>query len=153
MDGASAIICWDKKILLFLRDNKPTIPYPNYWQLPGGGIEKGETPDEAVRRELEEEVSYVPKKLNYLGQVKRPDNKLSYFYYSFVDETEAGKFKIGQTEGQAIAFFSLDEISRIKVTPNANQYLKKRRKVFEKVLERKSFNGFDLLRGSKDLNF
>lgn len=153
MDGASAIICWDKKILLFLRDNKPTIPYPDYWQLPGGGIEKGETPDEAVRRELEEEVSYVPKSLNYLGQVKRPGNKRSYLYYSFVGKIEAGKFKIGQMEGQAIAFFSLDEISKIKITPNVNQYLKKRREVFEKILEKKSFSGFDLLRESKDLSF
>ena len=44
MNGSSAIIIHKNKILLFHRDNIPTIPYPDHWQLPGGGIEKGETP-------------------------------------------------------------------------------------------------------------
>ncbi|KKQ41694.1 MAG: Hydrolase, NUDIX family [Microgenomates group bacterium GW2011_GWC1_37_8] len=49
MDSAFAIICWKNKILLFLRDNIRTIPYPNHWQLPGGGVEKGETPFKALK--------------------------------------------------------------------------------------------------------
>lgn len=43
MINASALIIHKNKILLFHRDNIPTIPHPNQWHLPGGGIEEGET--------------------------------------------------------------------------------------------------------------
>ena len=40
------------KFLFFLRDNKPDIPHPNKWDLLGGGMEEGETPQQAVEREI-----------------------------------------------------------------------------------------------------
>jgi mutator protein MutT len=52
--GAYAIIWEDQKILLTL---KKSGPYKSCWGLPGGGIEFGETPEEALKRELLEEVA------------------------------------------------------------------------------------------------
>jgi len=46
----------DGKLLIYLRDDKPTIPFPNHWDLFGGHVEVGETPDEALCRELQEEI-------------------------------------------------------------------------------------------------
>jgi len=43
--GVKAIVCRKGKILLILRDNVPTIAYPNKWNLPGGGIEDNEAPE------------------------------------------------------------------------------------------------------------
>lgn len=80
--SASAIICWGDKILLFLRDDIPTIPYPDYWALPGGGIEAGETPLEAVKRELFEEVTHVPHHIEHLLTLKAK-NKTTTVYVSF----------------------------------------------------------------------
>jgi 8-oxo-dGTP pyrophosphatase MutT (NUDIX family) len=57
---AIAILHQDDKFLMQLRDNIPGILYPGHWGLFGGHIEPGETADQAVRRELMEEIGYVP---------------------------------------------------------------------------------------------
>ena len=43
-------------MLLYLRDNKPGIPFPDHWDLIGGHVEEGETPEEALVREVKEEL-------------------------------------------------------------------------------------------------
>ena len=50
-----ALICGDK-LLAILRDDIPTIPYPNMWELPGGGREGKESPFECIQREVFEEL-------------------------------------------------------------------------------------------------
>ncbi|WP_088243396.1 NUDIX hydrolase [Calothrix rhizosoleniae] len=55
---AIAILHQDDKFLMQLRDNIPGILYPGYWGLFGGHIEAGETPHEAVKREILEEITY-----------------------------------------------------------------------------------------------
>ncbi len=55
----SGVLFFDKKkkrVLLFLRDNKPTIPFPNTLDILGGGMEEGETPEQTVAREMAEEL-------------------------------------------------------------------------------------------------
>jgi 8-oxo-dGTP diphosphatase len=48
----------EERVLLQLRDNRPDIPYPNCWGTFGGQIEEGETPVEAIIREIMEELQY-----------------------------------------------------------------------------------------------
>lgn len=50
--GAYGILVHDSKILL---TRKKSGPYKGLWDLPGGAIEFGETPEEALKRELLEE--------------------------------------------------------------------------------------------------
>jgi 8-oxo-dGTP diphosphatase len=45
------------KLLIYLRDNKPEIPFPNHWDLFGGHLEEGETPEQALVREVKEELN------------------------------------------------------------------------------------------------
>jgi 8-oxo-dGTP diphosphatase len=46
------------EFLLYLRDGKPGIPFPHHWDLFGGHIEEGESPGEALVREVKEELDY-----------------------------------------------------------------------------------------------
>jgi 8-oxo-dGTP pyrophosphatase MutT (NUDIX family) len=48
------------KLIIQLRDDKPGLLFPAHWATLGGAIEKGETPDEAMRRELDEEIGPAP---------------------------------------------------------------------------------------------
>jgi len=55
--GTSIIFVNDKKqVLLFLRDDKPDIIYPNMWDVPGGHVEPDETPEQYIIREMKEEM-------------------------------------------------------------------------------------------------
>ncbi len=49
----------DSKILLGKRASGQLL-YPDVWDLPGGHLEPGELPDQALIRELEEELGIVP---------------------------------------------------------------------------------------------
>jgi 8-oxo-dGTP diphosphatase len=46
------------EILTYLRDDKPTIPWPAHWDLPGGGREGNETPNDCIIREIAEEFDF-----------------------------------------------------------------------------------------------
>lgn len=47
MKKIAAIILENDKeeFLFYLRDNKPGIPFPQHWDLFGGHVEEGETPE------------------------------------------------------------------------------------------------------------
>lgn len=81
-----ALIC-DGRILTILRDDKPTIPYPNMWDLPGGGREGNETPFECVAREVYEELSI---------QLLKDDIVWSWIYPSMLDENKNSVFLVGK---------------------------------------------------------
>lgn len=143
MDSAFAIICWRDKILLFLRDDIPTIPTPNCWTLPGGRIKPRETPQQALKRELIEEVSYCPKNLAKLGKFKRGKG-FAHLYYSFIEDQEALKFTHTGLEGQGIGFFTIKEMEKIKLAPRLRRRFWFLRDSLHEALKKKSFKNFKI---------
>jgi 8-oxo-dGTP pyrophosphatase MutT (NUDIX family) len=57
-NSAAAIIVVEKRYLLQLRDSKRDIFFPAHWGCFGGAAEDGETPGEALARELAEELHF-----------------------------------------------------------------------------------------------
>jgi ADP-ribose pyrophosphatase YjhB (NUDIX family) len=67
--AAALIVTPAGDYLLQHRDNIPGIWFPDYWGLFGGLIDDGETPEQAIRRELQEELGFSPDNLRYFTQV------------------------------------------------------------------------------------
>lgn len=125
----SAIVVADGKVLLLQRDDNPGIRDPNCWQLPGGGVEDGEIPDEAIKRELHEEIGIVPKSLRFLIS---PSVETRAYYARLTDE-EAKNIKKGD-EGKDLLFFSFDELSQIPLTQKLKDVIQSHGKVFKSLL-------------------
>ena len=53
-------------------------------ELPAGGIEENETPENAVRRELQEEIGYLPNKLEALGGFYSAPGFCTEYLYLFI---------------------------------------------------------------------
>jgi 8-oxo-dGTP diphosphatase len=58
----------DRRILIGQRRHDDTSPLK--WEFPGGKVEKGETPESALARELQEELSVTLEKCVELGRVR-----------------------------------------------------------------------------------
>lgn len=66
IDVAAAIILKDNQV--FAARRKPGIHLAGYWELPGGKVEQGESPEECLYRELQEELCVTTKVGQYIGE-------------------------------------------------------------------------------------
>lgn len=121
-----ALIC-DDKLLTILRDDKASIPYPNMWELPGGGREGEETPFECVQREVFEELSLKLEETDivwakeYQGMLD-PD-KTSIFMVGTITQEECANIVFGD-EGQAYQMMDVSRfLSDKKVIPQLKDRL------------------------------
>ena len=55
---------------IYIQQRLPDTPWGNLWEFPGGHVEAGEPPEEAVRREIREETGFRVKEIVALGQVR-----------------------------------------------------------------------------------
>jgi 8-oxo-dGTP diphosphatase len=104
---ALAVLQQGQSALMQLRDDLPNILYPGHWGLFGGHVEPGETPEQAIQRELLEEIHYCPPDLVLVG---RHDDAVIRFVYKApltVDLTQ-----LVQGEGMDMALVGLEDLQR-----------------------------------------
>jgi 8-oxo-dGTP diphosphatase len=89
--GAKLALFLGSDLLVILRDDIPDIPYPGHWDLPGGGREGDETPQQCALRETHEEVglNVRPDQLVWARQYARPRGKVWFFAAHLPAETAA----------------------------------------------------------------
>ncbi|WP_309741437.1 MULTISPECIES: NUDIX hydrolase [unclassified Chamaesiphon] len=106
VEVAIAILPYEGKFLMQLRDNIPTILYPGLWGLFGGHIEAGETPEVAVEREILEEIGYQIKEPKKFGCYSDDRVIRHIFYTPLTVELD----KLVLTEGWDFGLISLAQI-------------------------------------------
>lgn len=98
-----------------------------YWLLPGGGLEFGESLEEALIREFKEELN-IDIKLNSLAMVCDsidPSGERHILNICFNCSFVSGEYSLGNDERlHCYSFFQVDEIDEISMYPPINSALK-----------------------------
>ena len=108
-ERATAVLIRDGKVLLV------QAPSLGEYNMPGGGIEVGETPAGAVVRELREETGLVANKLEFLFAWDGPTNR----HHSFLIEAE-GEATLSD---EVVSFVWWDRRQMLPLFPHVNAIL------------------------------
>ena len=102
-------------VLLYQRDNNPELSFPGYWSTLGGLVEAGETPKEAMRRELLEEIE-LDVAIDFWKVYERPYTPdITIIQHVFVGHLDKPAHKITLNEGQALAYFAQKKLAKIQI--------------------------------------
>ena len=118
------IICTEDGLYLAqLRSQKKGIYYPGYWGFFGGGVESGESPEDALQREIMEELNLEIWGFSYFTEFHfdfkfQGSEKLYRKYYSItIQKKQLLQIKLG--EGDAIETYRGDRFLKM---PNIVPY-------------------------------
>ncbi len=117
MKEIAAIILENDKgeFLLYLRDNKPGIPFPGHWDLIGGHVEDGETPERALVREVKEELDIDLKEYTFFRRYEcLTGDAYENIKYIFTGNINIPIEEITLLEGVRPQYFTREEIPHVK---------------------------------------
>ena len=120
LQGAAIILLnSQRQVLLVLRDDKDSIPYPNTWNILGGCIEENESPEECIKREMLEEIELDVGEINFFRSFDLGD-RIDYAFWKKIDLEPS---KINLHEGQRLAYFTKAEIDKMEIAFQGNRIL------------------------------
>lgn len=111
--GANVILFVGDRLTVLLRDDKPTINWPNHWDLPGGLMEPGESPATCAIREVAEEtaITLCRSDFTWARRFAREGELPTWFLAAHLQETRAVELSLGD-EGQALERWPVDHFLR-----------------------------------------
>jgi 8-oxo-dGTP diphosphatase len=106
------------QVLLQHRDENPYTVFPGHWGLFGGGVEEGESLEEALDREIWEELEYKVqhKELWLIAQEARAH------FHMFLVPIDVGLEQLKLHEGQGFGFFEIQKALNTLLLPPVTRY-------------------------------
>ncbi|MEM8592633.1 MAG: NUDIX hydrolase [Pseudomonadota bacterium] len=123
--GAKVALFVGERLLVILRDVDRDIPWPGWWDIPGGGREPGESPEEVVIRETFEEVGLTLTEADLRGkrQYLSSSGKPVFFFGAHLPEGAEREICFG-SEGQCWELWQVaDYIAHSKGIPQFKERL------------------------------
>lgn len=116
-ETSHAILLLSGKYVLQLRSNIPTISAPGQWALFGGKIMEKESPIEAARREIFEELEIKPLEFNPLWETDyyNPFDCAVVRTWFFLADVTSVWLTHKLNEGDAVKAFSYEELKDLKI--------------------------------------
>ena len=120
--SAKALILNEEKKFLLTREEK-------WWELPWWGLEFWETPQDWIKRELEEEMWIQAKKVNetpsyFLTTQKKNGVRIAnVIYETKIDLNDLLNFKPSD-ECLEVKFFDVEEAKKEELFPNVEEFIK-----------------------------
>ena len=124
--GAGIILIDNQKRVLLQYRDKNNRWNQNTWSEFGGQIEKNETPEEAVKRELKEEIGIELTNLKFFKKYRTQKEKGIYeaFFYVASLNTSINTLKSQQKEGKNIGLFTFQETQNLKLADYSKKALR-----------------------------
>ena len=139
---SALIFSQDNKLLMGKKDPAKGGVYPDCWHIPGGGVDEGETFEEALRREIKEEVGldissyisvFIPEKgtgvaekiLQNTGEKVLCKMEFNIFRVDISDKL-ASEIELHLSDDLVeIRWFSPDELPDVKQIPGGKEFFQK----------------------------
>ena len=105
------------EVLLQQRDHAPGILYPGCWTIFGGAVEPGETWDEAIHREIKEELDIemvVALWYTYTCPVRSIPGELDVIVHVYTGVLDRPVESLTLYEGQAMGWFDAEGIEHLE---------------------------------------
>jgi mutator protein MutT len=120
-NAVAVIVNNDNKILL-LKRGKEAPWMPEKWALVGGAVEKGETPQQAVEREILEEVGLEINKFIRTFSIQRNPNSIETVFACRYDG-DPTEIELDTTENTNYGWYDVDEMHYLDIVPNLIEYI------------------------------